>query len=130
MSTARYFYFIYFWFHIELEEDLEPYSTVLSGSCESEGMKTISKLEDCEKIANGLRKIGYKSEDDRGFTRKYVVDTWASLFLPYGCLYSDNRHKGLFWNPAIAVQKSLPCGSIWEGHRYNYFCVKQSNINF
>ena len=109
---------------------MEPYSTVLSGTCESKGMKTISKYEDCSKIAKGLRKIGYKKEDDRGFTREFGVDTWPSLFLPYGCLYNDNRQNGLFWNPAVAIQKSLPCGSVWEGHRYNCFCEKQSKIDF
>ena len=109
---------------------MEPFSTVLSGTCESEGMKTISKYEDCEKIANGLRKIGFKFEGDNGFTRELGLGTWHSLSLPYGCLYNDKRHDDVFWNPAVSIQKSLPCGSVLEGHRYNCFCEKQSKINF
>ena len=111
-----------------------PYSTVQSGTCESEGMRTIRNEKDCATILNAMRKIGFGSLNDNGqlsivnwrYTNPLTI--WHSLFLPYGCLFNDNGHASgmnpLIWNPTLSFQKSLPCGSVWNGHKYNCFCKK------
>ena len=113
-----------------------PYTTVQSGTCESEGMKTIKDKKDCTTILNALKKIGFASIYDDGDIRNWRYDRpltlWHSLFLPYGCLFNDNSHESgmspLIWNPTLAFQKSLPCGSVWNGHKYKCFCKKPSRF--
>ena len=113
-----------------------PYSTVQSGTCESEGMRTIQNKKDCATILNALKKIGFGTLYDDGKIRNWRYDKpltlWHSLFLPYGCLFNDNSHETgmspVIWNPTLAFQKSLPCGSVWNGHKYKCFCKRESKI--
>ena len=112
-----------------------PYTTVKSGSCESKGMKTIRKREDCVTIFEAFKKIGFTRRYDdlieRGskwerFEQLYEdnLNTWHSLVLRFGCLFSDNGYDSLLWNPTLEFQESIPCGSIWNDHKYYCFCKK------
>ena len=110
-----------------------PYSTVQSGTCESEGMRTIKNKEECVTILNAMKKFGFGTWYDQYWTvgnKRYEqpLTVWHSLFLPFGCLFNDNGSKSgmspLIWNPTLSFQKSLPCGSVWNGHKYNCFCRK------
>ena len=112
-----------------------PYTTVKSGTCESNGMKTIRKIEDCITIFKAFKKIGFarKYDDFRNRGDRYetfevpyedYLNTWHSLVLPFGCLFNDNGFDSLVWNPTLEFQESIPCGSIWNEHKYYCFCEK------
>ena len=106
-----------------------PYRTVHSGTCESNGMQTVLKRDECVKIKNALNKIGFvtKVKDEyNDNARKYAdyLNTWHSLVLPFGCLFNDNGYDALLWNPPLEFQENIPCGSIWNGHKYYCFCKK------
>ena len=60
--------------YIHSEEDMIPYLTVQSGTCESEGMKTIRNKKDCTTILNALKKIGFASIYDDGDIRNWRYD--------------------------------------------------------
>jgi len=120
------------------EQDMIPYSTVQSGTCESEGMRTIMNKEECVTILNAMKKFGFGTV--YSYTNSWTIERykrsryeqpltiWHSLFLPFGCLFNDNGSRSgmspIIWNPTLSFQKSLPCGSVWNGHKYNCFCKK------
>lgn len=111
-----------------------PYTPVRSGTCESKGLKSILEKKVCAKILNALRKIGLEiggntPSFESGLKYRKNVNTKHSMSLPYGCVFNDDGDDAVLWNPVLPFQKSFPCGSTWNGHKYNCFCEKQSKLS-
>ena len=57
-----------------------PYTTVKSGTCESNGMKTIQEKEDCITIFKAFKKIGFARKYDDFRNRNTHYETFE---VPY-----------------------------------------------
>lgn len=105
-----------------LEEGLEPYKTVRSGSCKVVGMNMVSSEDECRRIVANLKMFWFP--DYR--IPHQPIRKEGSLLFPFGCVYASN--KQFYWNPPVGIQESVPCGSSWGGEKYYCICSKYRKL--
>ena len=79
------------------------YKKIRSGNCESNGMKGISTLEQCEEAAREL-----------GFCFYQGVDNYQGNQYPHGCTYNEECGELTYDSPTGSYDLNLDCGIRFE----------------
>jgi len=110
---------------IEMQEanPLLPYKSILSGTCESNGLAMISTKQECKVIVGALNEFGFHSRYN-GILEHWHVKDLYSLLAPFGCLFTDDMEDGVYWSEPISIHDNLPCGSKYKGKQFFCLCMK------
>ena len=114
------------------ENPLQAYKTILSGTCESNGLAMISTKQECKVIVGALNEFGFHSRVNpyNGNLELWRVKDLYNLLAPFGCLFTNNERSdmedGVYWSEPISIHDNLPCGSITKGKQYFCFCKKKN----
>ena len=113
---------------IQEEDPLLAYKSILSGTCESNGLSMISTRQECEVIVDALTEFGFHSRINpyNGYPEHWTVKDLYNLLAPFGCLFTDDTEDGVYWSEPISIHDNLPCGSKNKGRQYFCFCKKKA----